>query len=234
MIAAIALANDLTLVTNNTREFAAFRASSSRIGVSDSTEDEGAENRESSTFMSTMFDSILGALQKAADYNRDDTVPPAAVLWPDEKREWERLVPRLRATLPQFLTFGPYDAAHPLGSGDLAAVRAGRKDRRCADAERQIVPIIYLPGVSRTTLRATEDCPPGVEAAGRAAIPGRDLVAGQREGLDRRRLPPDRERRAEPDSRQGSGHGDIPAAGPGEAGRRPDRRTCRPSPRPGN
>ena len=27
----------------------------------------------------TVFDSLLGALQKAADYNRDDTVPPAAV-----------------------------------------------------------------------------------------------------------------------------------------------------------
>ena len=25
-----------------------------------------------------------------------DTVPPAAVLWPDKKREWEQLVPRLR------------------------------------------------------------------------------------------------------------------------------------------
>ena len=44
----------------------------------------------------TFFDTLLAALQKAADYNRDDTVPPAAVLWPDEKREWEKLAPRLR------------------------------------------------------------------------------------------------------------------------------------------
>jgi len=50
----------------------------------------------------TVFDSLLGALQKAADYNRDDTVLPAAVLWSDEKREWEKLVPRLRSVLPQF------------------------------------------------------------------------------------------------------------------------------------
>ncbi len=28
-------------------------------------------------------------MSKAADYNRDDTVPPAAILWPDEKREWK-------------------------------------------------------------------------------------------------------------------------------------------------
>ena len=46
--------------------------------------------------MSTLFDSLLGALKRSADYNRDDTVPPAAVLWPDEKREWE---PGLRLTL---------------------------------------------------------------------------------------------------------------------------------------
>ena len=28
----------------------------------------------------TVFDSHLGSLQKAADYNREDTVPPAAVM----------------------------------------------------------------------------------------------------------------------------------------------------------
>ncbi len=44
----------------------------------------------------TVFDSLVAALQKSADYNRDDTVPPAAVLWPDEKREWEKLAHRLR------------------------------------------------------------------------------------------------------------------------------------------
>lgn len=57
----------------------------------------------------TVFDALLASRQKAADFNRDDTVPPAAVLWPDEKREWERLVPRLRVTLPHLLVFGPYD-----------------------------------------------------------------------------------------------------------------------------
>src|SRR5437764_15002158 len=63
----------------------------------------------------TVFDSLLGSLHKAADYNRDDTVPPAAVLWPDEKREWEKLVPRLRSALPQFLVFGPYDPVERSG-----------------------------------------------------------------------------------------------------------------------
>ena len=44
--------------------------------------------------------------RRSADYNRDATVPPAAILWPDEKRDWETLVRRLREALLQFLVFG--------------------------------------------------------------------------------------------------------------------------------
>lgn len=107
---------------------------------------------------STLFDSLLSAIQKAADYNRDDTVPPAAVLWPDEKREWEKLVPRLRGVLPHFLTLGPYDATHRTGPAIwLRCLLAGKIDG--ITLPTGTVPIIYLPGVSRATLRATEDCP---------------------------------------------------------------------------
>src|SRR5882672_3888771 len=96
----------------------------------------------------TVFDSLLSALQKAADYNRDDTVPPAAVLWPDEKREWERLMPRLRVLLPHFLVYGPYDGGNRSGPAIwLRFVLAGKvRDITWAPGT---VPIIYLPGVSR-------------------------------------------------------------------------------------
>jgi len=106
----------------------------------------------------TVFDALVSSLQKAADYNRDDTVPPATTLWPDEKREWEKLVPRLRSVLPQFLIFGPYDAAHRTGPAIwLRCVLAGRIAGVALPPGT--VPIIYLPGVSRATLRAPEDCP---------------------------------------------------------------------------
>ena len=106
----------------------------------------------------TVFDSLLAALHKAADYNRDDTVPPAAVLWTDEKQEWTRLAPRLRGVLPHFLTLGPYDPATHTGPAIwLRCVLAGAIPT--VKLPTGAVPILYLPGVSRATLRATEDCP---------------------------------------------------------------------------
>ena len=55
--------------------------------------------------MPTVLDTLLVSVRSAADYNHDDAVAPAVVLWPDEKREFGRLLPRLRLALPQLLTF---------------------------------------------------------------------------------------------------------------------------------
>ena len=38
-----------------------------------------------------------------------DVERPAAILWSEERRKWESLIPRLRVVLLQFLIFGPYD-----------------------------------------------------------------------------------------------------------------------------
>ena len=104
------------------------------------------------------MDALVGSLLSAATYNRDDAVAPAAVLWPDEKREWEKLVPRLRQALPQFLTLGTFDADSRTGPAIwLRCVLGGQVPEVVLPAGT--VPILYLPGISRATLRATEDCP---------------------------------------------------------------------------
>ena len=108
--------------------------------------------------MLTLLDSVLASLEKAAVFNQNETVPPAAVLWTDEKREWEALVPRFRHALPGFLVFGLYDAANRTGPAIwLRCVMAGKVAE--ISWPPNAVPILYLPGVSRATLRATEECP---------------------------------------------------------------------------
>jgi hypothetical protein len=92
----------------------------------------------------TLLDTLLASMQKAAEYNQNDTVAPAAVLWPDERREWERLVPRLRALLPHLLVFGAYDKTTRTGPAIwLRCVLAGElPDIAWAPGA---VPVIYLP-----------------------------------------------------------------------------------------
>lgn len=129
----------------------------------------------------TVFDALVSALKGVAAYNRDDVVPPAAILWTDEKREWECLVPRLRMVLPQFLVLGPYDKANRAGPAIwLRCVLARRIPEVALPSD--IVPIIYLPGVSRPTLRATEECPPELRAL--AELQYRGIFWSQYNGKD--------------------------------------------------
>ena len=106
----------------------------------------------------TVLETLIATLHKAADFNTNDTVAPVAILWTDEKKEWERLVPRLRVLLPHFLAFGSYDKANRTGPAIWLRCVLARMIPEITWAPGT-VPIIYLPGVSRPTLRATEECP---------------------------------------------------------------------------
>jgi hypothetical protein len=129
----------------------------------------------------TVFDALVASLQKVADHNRDDTVAPAAVLWPDEKREWERIISRLRVSLPHFLVLGNHDKANRTGPGIwLRCVLGGKVGDITWPANS--VPIIYLPGVSRATLRATDECP--TELKPLAELQYRGVFWSQHNGKD--------------------------------------------------
>lgn len=89
--------------------------------------------------------------------NRSLMVTPSAILWPDAERQWAGVAQRLLASTPELLTLGPFQPVQRQGpsvwlkcalAGLLDGVELGGK-----------VPLVYLPGVSRTDLRAIESCP---------------------------------------------------------------------------
>lgn len=106
----------------------------------------------------TVFDALLASLLAAAQYDRNDQVPPAVVLWTDRDEQWTPLLPRLRAALPQLLALGPYDPASRTGPAIWLRPMLARALPE-ADWPADAVPILYLPGVSRQALRAIEECP---------------------------------------------------------------------------
>ena len=104
----------------------------------------------------TLFEGVLAALATAAAYNKNDQVPPAAVLWPDKERQWETLVARLASRLP-ILTLGPYDPT--TRRGPAIWIRAMLARAVPTDVLKAgDIPVIYLPGVAREEVRAVESC----------------------------------------------------------------------------
>src|SRR4051812_30500899 len=106
----------------------------------------------------SVLDAVADSLQRAGRYNRDDKVQPAAVLWTDPDKLWEPLIPRLRERLP-VLTLGDYDVKERRGPGTWIRCELGNANGTSNDH-----PIIYLPGVERTDLRAIESCPSTLRA----------------------------------------------------------------------
>lgn len=109
-------------------------------------------------------DNMLQALVKSLTaagtdtYNKGVTVAPAAILWTDERREWEPLLPLLFDHLPTLAQLGPYKPE--IRSGPAIWLRClVARELEAKNWPQDAIPIFYLPGVSRQSLRAVDTCP---------------------------------------------------------------------------
>ena len=105
----------------------------------------------------TVLDRVVGCLRAALDaFDPNVRVPPVALLWTDEGAQWAPVVPRIAERLPVVF----------LGAYEPGAWRGPAYWLRCVvartiDAGLPAGPIVvYLPGVSRSELRAADTCPP--------------------------------------------------------------------------
>lgn len=108
--------------------------------------------------MTTPLDALVAALHEAAGYNAAAEAPPEAVVWCDANSEFTQLLPALSDRLPELLTFGDFDLSARIGPAIWIRAATARSVPSViwpADT----VPIIYLPGIGRETLKGAEDCP---------------------------------------------------------------------------
>ncbi len=112
---------------------------------------------------STLLEALRASLLHAARYDPGDVAAPAAVLWTDADGQWRPVVEHLRTIMPELLTLGEYEAATRTGPAIWLrcviepAVRAATFPE--LDWQSETVPVVYMPNVSRQTLRAVEECP---------------------------------------------------------------------------
>lgn len=83
---------------------------------------------------------------------------PVAIVWTDATGEWNSLAPMLRIAMPEFFTWGNYRPEERTGPAIWLKCIV---ERTLPEAPTPgTTPILYLPNVSRQTLRAAADCPP--------------------------------------------------------------------------
>ncbi|BDI07219.1 BREX-1 system phosphatase PglZ type B [Sphaerotilus microaerophilus] len=122
---------------------------------------------------------LAEALQSAAKVNRSLMTAPAAVLWADPDRQWQKVIPSLAECVPGLLTLGDYEPGANRGPSIwLKAVVGGAIPLLKPGA----LPVIYLPGISKADLRAIESCPRDLQPL--AELQYRGTFWGQVNGKD--------------------------------------------------
>ena len=108
--------------------------------------------------MNSLAEQLVGTLRTAAQaYAAGDQVAPCAVLWPDPERLWECVMPELQPMMPELFLLGSYAPDKRTGPALWLRCIEARVVEGAPPAGT--TPIFYLPGISRETLRAAEDCP---------------------------------------------------------------------------
>lgn len=107
----------------------------------------------------TVLAALIGKLREQAKrYNPALESAPIAIIWTDEKREWEAVLPQIKQQLPELFSLGAYAPDQRIGPGLWLRMVA---DRQAGNFEG--TPILYLPGISngslRTDLRGVKEDP---------------------------------------------------------------------------
>jgi hypothetical protein len=128
------------------------------------------------SLLEAVVDSLAGSTRHSPG-----EVAPVAVLWTDPDGQWRSLFTLLRDKIPHLFTLGTYSPDQHQGPAIWLRCIV---DRTLPEFKipTGIVPILYLPDVSRQMLRAAEDCPPAL--APLVELPYRGTVWCQRNSKD--------------------------------------------------
>jgi len=134
----------------------------------------------------TLLEAVRESLAQGTRYNPGDAVAPVAVLWTDADGQWRPVAEQLRGLMPELLTLGEYDVTTRSGPAIWLrcviepAVRMNKFPELAWPAD--VVPVIYMPGISRQTLRAVEECPDALKPL--VELQYRGTVWTQKNGKD--------------------------------------------------
>ena len=105
----------------------------------------------------TVAELLQASIESSAVYNPNDAAQPVAILWTDNTRCWQAVIPQLRGLIPNLFTLGDYEPA--TNAGPAIWLRCVVDGVVNIPSVRDAVPVLYLPGVGRQELGAAQTCP---------------------------------------------------------------------------
>ena len=124
---------------------------------------------------------LVNTIRQSSAFNPDTQVAPACILWTDKDRQWESVISVLQGAMPELFVLGEYDLSKRTGPAIwLKCVIA--KTLEDIEIPEDLVPIIYLPNISRAELRAIELCPEYIKPL--AELQYRGVLWSQHNGKD--------------------------------------------------
>ena len=107
--------------------------------------------------MNTLAEALWNSLSAAA-VSPEGVAAPVAILWTDPDAQWRPLVAELSKSFPELFTFGEFVVGKRIGPAIWLKCVV---ERTLPDASPPVghIPVLYLPSVSRQTLRAGSECP---------------------------------------------------------------------------
>lgn len=127
----------------------------------------------------TFLDALVIALDARVRHGAAE-LPPVALLWPDQARQWEPIVRELRSRLV-VLELGEFEPENLRGPAYwIRGVLDGAIPAPASGAD--LVPIVYLPGYARSDIRAVEEA--DAELKPIAELQYRGTIFAQSNGRD--------------------------------------------------
>lgn len=107
--------------------------------------------------MTTLLKALAASISSAVKVNASVQVRPAVILWTDSERQWVSSIKDLKALGLPIFELGDY--APEQNTGPAIWLKCEVANYEAANSVDAQAPILYLPGVGRSDLRAIESCP---------------------------------------------------------------------------
>lgn len=109
----------------------------------------------------TVVQALIASLRRAGTYTSGDQIKPCAILWTDPQKLWINAIGEIKALLPELYEFGSYTPERQCGPAIwLRCVEAREIEPKLAD---DVMPVFYLPGISKQQLREVEEVAPELQ-----------------------------------------------------------------------